>query len=550
MDSIEEAAISLRCSDYKVGWLCALPLEKAVAIASLDERHDPPFDLAADRNSYCFGRIGRHNIVITVLPAGKYGTNSAASVTTNLSNSFPSLRFGLMVGIGGGAPSATHDIRLGDVVVSKPGPGHPGVMQYDFGKIGHDKVLLTAVLNQPPIEVLTAISTMEAYEMVGETNISHLVEAIVAKNPNKFKSPGTKHDILYQADYPHAGADTCAACSRSSIKSRPERKSAEPVIHYGLVASGNSVIKDAKTRDRLAKEHGVLCYEMEAAGIMDILRCLVIRGICDYSDSHKNKSWQGYAAATAAAYAKNLLLLMGSSIHRRTTVPPGLARPDTVRINSSGLISPPTSPSDQSRGSPISGRGSTLIPPGSPPSDSPERSNLFSWPTQRRNHHPSQGVMGKDEILEAAKRGNEDQVRLFIDKRGDPNTVDEEFNVTLLHYMAQQGKTDTVQLLLKSGANPNTASKFSSNTPLIDAARNGHSDVVHCLLKLGADIKARGQFHRTALHMAADEGHFECVRLLLSFGADRWSLDEDDCSAVELAEEGGHLEIAKYMGKP
>ena len=46
---------------------------------------------------------------------------------------------------------------------------------------------------------------------------------------------------------------------------------------------------------------------MEAAGLMDSFPCLVIRGICDYADSHKNKRWQPYAAATAAAFAKELL---------------------------------------------------------------------------------------------------------------------------------------------------------------------------------------------------------------------------------------------------
>ena len=40
---------------------------------------------------------------------------------------------------------------------------------------------------------------------------------------------------------------------------------------------------------------------------MDNFPCLVIRGICNYSDTHKNKNWQPYAAATAAAYAKELL---------------------------------------------------------------------------------------------------------------------------------------------------------------------------------------------------------------------------------------------------
>lgn len=69
-------------------------------------------------------------------------------------------------------------------------------------------------------------------------------------------------------------------------------------------------MKDAEIRDVLAKEDNVLCFEMEPGGVMNAFPCLVIRGICDYSDSHKTKEWQGYAAMAAAAYAKDLLLRM------------------------------------------------------------------------------------------------------------------------------------------------------------------------------------------------------------------------------------------------
>jgi hypothetical protein len=80
-----------------------------------------------------------------------------------------------------------------------------------------------------------------------------------------------------------------------------------PTIHYGLIASANQLMKDALIRDKLSAEKDVLCFEMEAAGLMNHFPCLVIRGICDYADSHKNKAWQGYAAMVAAAYAKDLL---------------------------------------------------------------------------------------------------------------------------------------------------------------------------------------------------------------------------------------------------
>ena len=80
------------------------------------------------------------------------------------------------------------------------------------------------------------------------------------------------------------------------------------MVHYGTIASGNQVMRSAAERDRVSVElDGVLCFEMEAAGLMNSFPCLVVRGICDYADSHKNKRWQAYAAATAAAYAKEVL---------------------------------------------------------------------------------------------------------------------------------------------------------------------------------------------------------------------------------------------------
>lgn len=103
---------------------------------------------------------------------------------------------------------------------------------------------------------------------------------------------------------------TCNDCDSSRILDRPPRETQNPKVHYGLVASGNQVMRDGMTRDRLARKYGIVCFEMEAAGLMDIAQCLVIRGICDYADSHKSKRWQGYAAAAAAAYAKEILSLI------------------------------------------------------------------------------------------------------------------------------------------------------------------------------------------------------------------------------------------------
>jgi len=122
---------------YHVGWVCSLPKEMAAARAMLDEEHGPMArqDIQ-DHNNYVLGRIHNHNVVIACLPAGVDGTNAAATVAANMPRPFPGLRFGLIVGIGGGIPNLEQgvDIRLGDVVVSQPDRTHGGVLQYDKGK--------------------------------------------------------------------------------------------------------------------------------------------------------------------------------------------------------------------------------------------------------------------------------------------------------------------------------------------------------------------------------------------------------------------------------
>ena len=129
-----------------------------------------------------------------------------------------------------------------------------------------------------------------------------------------YGKPDAATDRLYKSSeiHPQEAEETCASVCSSSASvmiSRTERGEYEddPAIHYGIVASANCLMKDAQVRDKLAQQNGVLCFEMEAAGLMNIFPCLVIRGICNYSDTHKNKIWQGYAAMTASAYAKDLL---------------------------------------------------------------------------------------------------------------------------------------------------------------------------------------------------------------------------------------------------
>lgn len=258
-------------------------------------------------------------MVIAVLPDGEYGTDAAAVVARDMLHSFTNVRIGLMVGIGGGVPSMKHDIRLGDVVVSVPRNNQGGVCQYDFGKSIQDQSFqMTRFLNQPPTIVRTAVNVLKSqYEMEGH-RLHEEISIVLDQYPRlrkRYNKPNISSDRLYNPDFIHvsiADDGDCVAscgCDPTNLISRPPRGEEEdnPTIHYGLIASGSKLMKDATLRDKLAAEKDVLCFEMEAAGLMNHFPCLVVRGICDYADSHKNDIWHGYAAMTAVAYAKNLL---------------------------------------------------------------------------------------------------------------------------------------------------------------------------------------------------------------------------------------------------
>ena len=161
-------------------------------------------------------------------------------------------------------------------------------------------------MNKPPGILLKAIEKLQSDHDFQKGGMrKYIAEAEAALED--FGFPGWKQDHLFKADYQHRGGEDCEECDIQQTEKRLSRTSDNPVIHYGLIASANAVMKSAKQRDKLRDAYNISCFEMEAAGLMDNFRCLVIRGICDYSDDHKNKLWQPYAALVAAAYAKNLL---------------------------------------------------------------------------------------------------------------------------------------------------------------------------------------------------------------------------------------------------
>jgi nucleoside phosphorylase len=305
-------------NDYNVGWICALPIEMAAAQAMLDKLHPGMPKDPKDTNTYALGSIGRHNVAIACLPAGGYGTNNAATVANNMLRSYPSVNIRLMVGIGGGVPChGKKDIRLGDIVVGNP------IIQYDLGKAVRGGFQRTATSWRPPQNLMTAVSKFQADELSQPGLIVSILHEAFRRLPEgmKYDSPGPSQDWLFESTYEHQGSIyDCKSCDRSRLVERSLRLDGNPKVHVGAIASGNQVMRDSMARDQLASELDIICFEMEAAGLMNESH-LVIRGICDYSDSHKNKHWQEYAAISAAAYAKGLLLVIEPNVDYHYSLP-------------------------------------------------------------------------------------------------------------------------------------------------------------------------------------------------------------------------------------
>jgi nucleoside phosphorylase len=307
---------SLTHNDYTIAWICALPLEAAAARVMLDKTHSPLLKPSTDPNAYELGELNGHYIVITCLPAGVYSTVSAAAVVSHIRSTFPQLQYRLIVGIEDRVPGKQNNIQLGDIMVSKPIGKHSKVIQYNYSKaVQGSQFEPTGTLNKPPPVLLTHISQLEAKNITGhENDVVKIIQEILEQNPDmqdRFSPPKPHTDFLFQSSYHHtAREDTCDKCDEEQLVKRQLQDTRTSHIHYGLVASEDQIIKDPETRDHLAQQHGILYFEIETAGIIDKLPTLVIRGIYNYYNSHKQKQWQGYAALAAAAYTKLLLLII------------------------------------------------------------------------------------------------------------------------------------------------------------------------------------------------------------------------------------------------
>jgi hypothetical protein len=191
----------LNHTDYTVGWICAISTEYVAALAFLDEEHERPEDIPSNNdNDYTLGRIRKHNVVIVVLPVGEYGIAAAASVAKDLSHSFPNVRIGLIVGIGGGALSRMYNIRLGDIVVSAPGGRYSGVFQYDFSKTIQGRTFyITGILNQPLRFLCTGVNGLRTDYKSKGYHLEEAINTVLERNLRlrEYERPYASTDRLY-----------------------------------------------------------------------------------------------------------------------------------------------------------------------------------------------------------------------------------------------------------------------------------------------------------------------------------------------------------------
>jgi nucleoside phosphorylase len=324
---------------FEIAIICALPLEADCVHAVFDKFWNDEGKqyrkAVGDPNTYTTGVIGDHNVVLAHMP--HMGVASASGVAASLRSSFPKIKLAVVVGICGGMPYDTDEnkpVLLGDIVISQT------VVPYRFGRQYPEKFqekdLVEDSLGRPPQEIRAILAQLRTrhYRRAMQANITKYLNDLQQKLPD-IKYPGSRTDLLYDSFYLHKHQDPqsgvrCDECHegdkqicRAALKMTCHELGCEanrlvrnrvgnaygrhPVVHIGKMGSGDTVMKSGEDRDRIAKADGIIAFEMEGAGVWDHFPSIVIKGVCDYADSHKNKQWQRYAAATAAACLKAFL---------------------------------------------------------------------------------------------------------------------------------------------------------------------------------------------------------------------------------------------------
>lgn len=284
-------------SDVKIGIITALPKEFVAMKLMMQHTQEYFFKGRGAGHRFFVGDIpsanGKNHRV--ALGMCGMGNNQAAIRATNMLHHFKAIESLIMTGIAGGIPSFQNDnkqIRLGDIVVSE------GITQYDFTKETSNGIECRSKPAKPSAKLIEAVQLLQTDELEGIcTWISYIDQ--FSSRPY-FSKPQLDTDIIY--DINGKIFKPKDDCTRTSY----------PKIFFGNIASSNNLLKNPQSREKLKKDFNVLAVEMEASGIADAIwnqsvGYIVVRGICDYCDMHKNDLWQEYAALVAAAYTRSLI---------------------------------------------------------------------------------------------------------------------------------------------------------------------------------------------------------------------------------------------------
>lgn len=287
---------------FQVAIICALAHEAEHVQSVFDlfwEDHGKRYGKAVgDQNSYTMGVIGRYNVVLVRMAS--MGDNSASLAAAGLRSSFPHVKLVLVVGICGVLPfdrATNRPIFLGDVVIST------AVAQYDFGLQYpggfQRKSEIEDTLGRANPEIRSFLNRLQTRQYMQRFSES-LKQLITSGNFSAVAYPGTAHDYLYEPHY----ADDLDAIATETPDPGDKRT---PSVHLGRFGSVDVIMKSGLDRDRIAVADNLIAFDMEGAGIWEHYPTIVVKGACDYADGHKNKRWQNYAAATAAACLKTFL---------------------------------------------------------------------------------------------------------------------------------------------------------------------------------------------------------------------------------------------------
>jgi len=322
-----ESNLNLDFGHYTIAWIAPLEIEAQAAMYMLDHEHQGSFRInRGDDYVYTAGDINGHNVIIATFPAGHdYGVGSAAALASQVKKSFHNLWFGLLVGVAAGLPKLPgkpgelvehpRDIRLGDVLVGVGDGESAGLLSYGLGKETSDGFVLLHHGTQAKTQtvVRSAIGNIKARTPKHGNEFLRHYDGIKEQKHHSgtFEDPGQEKDELYLT-VDEQLVDEQSVDKQNGLKDILVKRDVRPPLErtkvwYGTIGSGDKLMKNAKKRNELRDKFNLIGLEMEAAGTMDTIPVGVIRGVCDYGDSRKNKEWQPYAAAMAAAYAKEVL---------------------------------------------------------------------------------------------------------------------------------------------------------------------------------------------------------------------------------------------------